>query len=790
MPAKVEKFPLYVVNEPAIYDDFSGGINTNPNSEQIELNELRDAINAHYNGRKLEKRQGLGEIGKIVSQEPLENIQGVFLFTFRITYLIIAANGRLYSGVLNQRSTTFLTKLPIIMAKDDNGIYTDPEFTGHGLPEYVGEDPTGNHEGYLKPYVIQGRNVHELVFQNSREIEAATYDNKLYITTGTRFIVIELIENNLFAHPVRPYLINNEEFVNIGENHLSPFPELARRIQFNTVVTSLGGVIVNRAALGAYVLTPLMNFQGNKTRRDYLFRWEKFINGNWHVIVSFKDNFNTDNEGVTRKVDRFELEVDDADRFEYRVTMAEMLKEKYSEDIEEYMFEEETLMRFLPASETFTTIADYTPDKINGVFGQSSSLLFDINIEPHSYFNTIQSCTKITSDGNKFLLYGDRFNSGQWFKTVVDNPSYITYRGGLSFKTHKNEEVIKVIPFSNNLIVFANSQNVGGSIHLVTGNGDDFVDEYYSPYRRKTINSSISCDNGKTVQVAENLLIFKYFENVYYIRSSDLNNEVIRLYNANNKIKQSSRDVEIPWDDENCLSEVTEDYYALIWKEKHILEDGELIQERPGIRVKMYYKLEERTEEGFKYPWLRDESKFFNVDHIVYLKGHPIYLYNNVLLSQTQKVYTDLNEEYPFIIKFKGLPLNYPKMYKIIENVMVYYHHNNFSSTSFSLRVQNEAGHSLLDTETSKNKTIQDLKGLRVGHRLTEQGYKLDSSIVDSRVIVAQYQFPCLLAETALKVSNDKEFSLASITYNYSVLDIPQTTAYDLYASIIRKKEV
>ena len=128
----------------------------------------------------------------------------------------------------------------------------------------------------------------------------------------------------------------------------------------------------------------------------------------------------------------------------------------------------------------------------------------------------------------------------------------------LSFKTNKNEALVKVVPFQGNLVVFANSDNVGGSIHLVTGAGDDYEDQYYSPYRRKTINQGNLCDNPDTVQIAENLLIFKYFDTIYYIEASELNRDTINLYSCNDKIKMHSPEVQIPWDDNSCISEVTE----------------------------------------------------------------------------------------------------------------------------------------------------------------------------------------------------------------------------------------
>ena len=67
---------------------------------------------------------------------------------------------------------------------------------------------------------------------------------------------------------------------------------------------------------------------------------------------------------------------------------------------------------------------------------------------------------------------------------------------------------------------------------------------------------------------------------------------------------------------------------------------------------------------------------------------------------------------------------------------------------------------------------------------------RLDSTILDSKVFNTAYKFPCLLADAIITATNDKEFSISSITYNYTTSETPDTTAYDLYANIIRPKEV
>jgi len=404
-------------------------------------------------------------------------------------------------------------------------------------------------------------------------------------------------------------------------------------------------------------------------------------------------------------------------------------------------------------------------------------------------FSTIQSCKKITNDGNKFLLYDDDSNSGEWFKTIIDKPNYITLRGGLSFKTNKNEKLIKVVPFYGNLIAFANSEKVGGSIHLVKGAGDDIEsDQFYSPYRRRTIVEGISCDNPKTIQVCENVLFFKHFDSIYFIEAGELDNDKISLYTANDKVKLESRDVTIPWDDNDCITEVTEDYYGILWPEKLLIENGELTQVHPAMRVKLYYKQYRQSKGKVYFSWLRDESEIFNSRHIFYVNRKPIYLYNNALVGMHFDYYKDINEIYESKIRFKGYNLGHGQLAKFLDSLTICYQRNQNSDIDFQVEVKNEAGHTLLKSNY-KNDSVQDIKNLRLGDVFGTERVRLDSTIIDTKVFNVPYRFPFLFAEAIVTSETEREFSIASLTFNYITVENADTTPYDLYSSILRKED-
>ena len=456
MPAKMKDYPLYVYDEPQTYEDFSGGINTDPSNEHLTEFEMRDCLNMTYMSGALVKRKGAKLLCDISCEEDLHNIQGVFLFTYRITYLIIAADGKLYQGFFNEHTTIHLTRLRIVKEPKENLSLYDPTDLFAGLKEYYEERTNVMHDGFIYSYLINdkgdrenyfyrgdfyditegnissgevisyngikyqcissyfkevispethseywvclGKNLsseytadmkikgpwvkettewfqdtivtitkieeeiiktpegdtyketvpniyyykclkrhntynvfptdveffkkivehRELIFQNTRKIEAVTYNNKLYIATGTRFIEVYLLTNSLIAQPVTPYQCNNTEITKIGFNYMSPYPEYSRQTQYNTITTSISNLLAVKNIYGSYTLTPQMNFQSGESETDYIYRWEKKINGIWNVIHTFNSQAisPTDiHDNTLSRQNLFTINVDDADRF-------------------------------------------------------------------------------------------------------------------------------------------------------------------------------------------------------------------------------------------------------------------------------------------------------------------------------------------------------------------------------------------------------------------------------------------------------------------------------------------
>jgi hypothetical protein len=931
MPAVVKKYPLYVSDEPITYRSFTGGINSDPSNEHLLPNELRDALNVHYQSGGIVKRKGAKVLSTIVSNEDIINVQGVSLFTNKITYIIVAADGKLYYGIYTPNAEINITRLPISFRPTNQALVHNPLDLTVGLSKYFPSTipVVLNHDGYvienntlinnrfignyytlsegtvivnndyfikdnlyyrfvtseqnptftvtfIKPPtgsatsntywqqlseeevydVVGGNNVlknflngasewtsqttkyykdqvvkvtvnsvsnyfkclvdhlvrndlevststlftfytsveENLVFQNFKNIEGGTFNNVLYLATGTRIVEVFPDSNGkLLAFVLIPKTLNGVSYSTIGENYLSPYPELCLETEKDQAITSIGALIplyyLNNGHEKQFILKPIMTLAANEEINEYKFRWEKFIDNQWVVVKSFLNNtFATTNltgQASEIIIDYSYLVVDDADKYKYRVTFAKSFEINITPTATistEYVLE--TLI-----GPNGSKINDLKINKIDGsFFGQAATVLYDVNLKPNQLFKTIQSCSRIHVDGNKFLYYDDAFNSGEWFKTVIENPNFITLRGGLSFKTNKNESLIKVTAFAGYIIAFANSSNIGGSIHLVQGNGDDVEsDRFYSPYRRKTISPNVSCDNPNTVQVAENLLFFKHFDTVYYFQAGDLDAGEVNLNSANDKIRVDNKNFVIPWNDNNCLSEVTEDYYALFWPEKNIVEDGQVIQVYPATRIKLYYKYYQNVQGKIYFAWLRDESVLFNSRHFFYVNSKPIYLYNNTLVSLNENYYKDFDDVYTCYVKLKAYDLEKPKMYKLLDNVTLFYNRNQYTEIDVEVEGVNEAGHKIIEW---KNKPLtQNKKTLRVGDTFNKEVLKLDSTLIDSKVINSVYKFPFLLVEIVVKSRSEKDFSFSSITFNYSTVDIPDQNPYGLYKNIVRKGE-
>ncbi len=1028
MPARYKDYPIYTYDEPAIYRDFSGGINTNPDSDTLKDNELQLCVNMTYDNKVLCKRKGINIESKFICEDDLSFIQGIFLLPAKVTYIIVASDGKLYYGLYSS-DTIELKRLKIEVPRLDTTLLFNPKDTSAGLDMSYYEWDFTSHDGYIyaspehkdskefdiidldtaiatiaaefkdtpganaeqleklekytifndsdkvyyrldsaiykvvsnintaksllnkaitplnktyweveeskdsidylvvwdysslhwyKNQVVQyggklykclvshrtyeafysTRNTTfyevpsflELIFQNKYKIEGTTFQNCLYLATGTRFIKIFTDNYSVKATIVEPYMCNGSEIQNIGYNYLSPYPELCVTSQYSSASTSINRISVHKNIYGRFKLTPIMTFKGDSDKTHFLYRWEKCVNGIWYVLHSYKDNLAKD-PGYY-----YEILVDDADKYLYRVTYADVFelpttlgvtditaipgwddyadgyefkpgdwvkhnntlyqcvnthiksdsknikstistpsiittnnkqfdyvdikvmwddKPSFLEETPEYTetslsadgypmsteYKSRVLWEPLMSLEAITKIHldnttegewDLTVDMPLANSSQASTVLFDNKLDVETTFLTIHSCKKVLTDGNKLLLYDDAYNTGCWFKTILNNPSYITDKGSLSFKTTKNERLVKVVPYNTVLIAFANSDTYGGSIHLIEGSGDDYDDgNYYSPYQRSTLNTEVSCDNPDTVQICEGFLIFKYQDSLYYIMpsSSELQNESLFVYSLTDKLKNinssliSAIGCEIPWNDNSCISEVTEDYYGLIWNSLYYGDSNNIYTVRPTLRLKIYYKMLAEDTTKYSMPALLDTFDY-NISNIITIQGKSKYLIDNMLF--TSEGYVDNGKVFPCYIYTKSLDMGYPKQVKFINSVILGNQKSLLEAADIKVIVKNESEYVLLD---SSKKTLQNLRNLSTSEPI-KTPMKLGMTQINNTVYNTQYKYPCLSASVLITARTQGMFSLSSITFVYTSAETPDGTPFDNYTKIIRKGDI
>ena len=325
--AEFMKVPKYVDDAPREYSSFTGGINNDPDNENVYDHELRDAVNTHYRNGNLERRLGALKVKEIeyldyFNDEHRDLVQGSFILpTQNGTYMVVVRDGFLYYGRFRTNQEK-INMVPLDIEVDElvSMKAYDPNNLIVGLKQYEGNRPMFNevHDGFIcdmperlfdskHPGSTEGSIPHPkivmpprkvLVLQNYRKVEGALFDDKLYIATGTRYLTVEEVvsqtERQLRVKIVSPKETNGFEFKNIGTNLLSPFPQHLIKSTFNLGTSSIENIKIHEQMLfaeeGIITAEAIMNFKSGTTPSDYSFKWEiKRGNGEWTPITSFRN---------------------------------------------------------------------------------------------------------------------------------------------------------------------------------------------------------------------------------------------------------------------------------------------------------------------------------------------------------------------------------------------------------------------------------------------------------------------------------------------------------------------
>ena len=804
--SSIQKVRTYVYDTPATYNQFDGGINTNLSNEALEPNELRDGLNCHYINKSLVNRRGEKIIRKLllpINTRP----QGDFVFSAtNKDYIISVRNGHIFYGDFSNPNfevvmNLLMIDIPTITERDDCKNYLID------IREETEIDLTKDTEGFIYKYYA-GNNEdpayvpeedeyrRTLIIQNTKRVQGVPVDDYFIMATGLRVLKIteefdkETNDYFLYARVLDAYAPNSWEFQNIGVNNLSPFPNYYLDEEQEVPMTSIGQIKTYPKEIdintNEVTVEAMVNCLKGYTKHDLYYKWEARIGANkeWQTLLYWNADKNEDkksskgvstltiphsklialNEGktITEKLELF-----------IRCTVTSDFQLSYDVQTKTYYKDTDEDGDYVADQ----AVAQYSKTHIKKVVLDD----YDHNtVAPDAQFLRVHSCTKVVSDGTKLLFYDDAYHSCEWYKTVVGKVNYLSYGGNLNFRTNKNEELIGVVIFDKNIVVFSDNEQLGGNISVVTGNGDDYNDgEYYSPYKRTIVNTNVSCDAYNTIQIAENYIIFKYRNDIYMLDTNDLDAERVQVVTINDKVKQKLNNVEFPLDRirepnkeehleydfheySKCLkpdeifSEVYDGFYGLVFPHQGFHIDTfeypdealkyyeganqeyinklrgrriENISVKPGLRWKCYFRKGTVYQNGGKtfYPWLRDTSKYLNICSIIDINGEStVVTYAGELVQFNNEDYSGLDEyNYKVRMATRCYDMELPTLCKFMDNLNVYYNRDFTKNLQMDCYVKNEASYYIYTPNTEAFVNLNDT----LGEIKFDERYKVDDAL-------------------------------------------------------------
>ena len=798
----IKKYQLPVYDPPAVYTEFNGGINTSLSNETLQQNEIRDGLNCHYSNSALINRPGASLLKRL--QIPIETTrsQGDFIYaTSNNTWMISVRNGHIFYGLYGTDIEIPMTLLNVTITRKSN--YDDTENYVANLPTKTEIDYDEEHEGFVYKYYLyygydeEGNRLpipedateedfaETLIIQNTKRVQGIPVDDYFIMATGTRILKIQEGKDSvgntiLYGEILNAVKPSAWEFAKIGPNYLSPFPNYHITEVDGTPTTEIGQILTEPKELAVdqtnWTFKAIVSCQQGWDKSDFYYKWEVKVNGgSWKTLWYWNATKNS-NSATSKGKHTISTTLNDintllgvtlkqGDKLLIRCALTSSFAQGYNVADKKYYNEVDEF-------------GDYISDMSSAIYSRTH-VTKDIysTYNPNQYdvddfFYRIHSCTKVIADGQKALFYDDAYNSGEWYKTVIKQYGYITKNGALNFKTTKNESITGVVVFDTNIVVFADNPQLGGNISVVTGNGDDYnADEYYSPYKRNIVNTSVSCDAFNTIQAADNYIIFKYRNDIYLLDTSGLStSDTVKVLTINDMIKQRQNSIELPLNrireprsnehieydfhellqclkPDEIFSEVTDGYYGIIFPYQGFFVDtvnipthtekvyegsnelykNKLIQDvylRPGLRWKCYFRdgklYQNRTKE--LYPWLRDVDYTFDIVSVLYIEGVPCFVRRNGDLIKFDNTdgtsYT--GEEYKLRFKSKAYNMENAALCKFLDNLCLYYNRDFDDIAYTTVWIHNEAGYEIYGPENEAYVTLRqgDWDQVRYDERL------------------------------------------------------------------------
>ena len=822
----IKKYPLPVYDPPAAYRDFTGGINTSLSNESLQANELRDALNCHYDNETLVNRPGASKLASIIGI-PTTRPQGDFLFnTENVSWILSVRNGRIYYGDFESQGSINMKLLYTDIVRTESVLDTENYIVNlqtlaewdEGYNDAINQE----HQGFILKYpknTGQGESSSEstedieysetLVIQNTKRVQGIPVDDYFIMATGTRILKIyEHKDTNgnlsLKSEILKANKPNSWEYNKIGPNYLSPFPQYHISEVEGVPMTEIGFIMPNPWYLTIedmdtpWEFKPMISTQLGYDKSDFYYKWEvkyadfedsdykkQVASTPWVTVRYWDKQLNIDKLGYA------EEDASSMGKYYLSITPKKFLELINSTVVEDgkFLYDNPAILVRCTLTSKFQTTykvdteetvavrdeyGDLVSEQASAIYSRTHQTfpLLETPLEEEAsihnvdqYFYYIHSCTKVTADGQKALFYDDAYNTGSWFKTVISQYDYITKNMSLNFKTTKNESLVAVAVFDTNIVVFADNEQLGGNISVVTGNGDDYnKDDYYSPYQRKVVNTSVSCDAFNSMQQVDNFVVFKYRQDIYTLDSTALSNlDTVTVETINDSVKNKLDNIEFPlnrvrlpkrtenidWDFHkvhNCLrpdeifSEVYDGCYSIIFPRQGTLKDviaipegnltvpyegptqtyqGKYIENqtlKPGLRWKCYVRNGRMYQNSSKptYPWLRDVSYLFDIVSIIHVEGQPCYIRENGDVIRFDRLnalsYTsNTSENFKLRVITKAYDMDAPALCKFLDSCTLYYSRDFTNINNMNIKIHNEASYELYGPENEAFISVQEL---------------------------------------------------------------------------------
>ena len=433
------------------YLDFSGGYNSEVSNERLNDNEYPVLMNVDNAGRGSAKTRS-GRVGLSAPGDSPINAkvgQGIFNFYRSDTStpdLIIAADGYLYAKHLSTGNFTLIQ---------------------------IG--------------IVDGANTN-FRFQQTLPVEAAQYQNTLFIATGTKLVEVTNTNGTYSAKVVVPYQPTAMEAIYIGTNGLADNPDgyIQDGVSSSSFIEVVGikpqtrnGSANTPITMTAYINRP----SGYSGIVEYKWEYKKSSDPATAAWTVHKDW--TDNEKVTT------MTFSSPTKYDIKVTAR-----KDGETTGEFK-------HYTLASFTVNATAD----------------------KPNMPVTGIHKCRKIILHWDRILLAGDDVNPYQMYISDLQNPRYFPVSNTISFDFGKQEPITAIVRFQDMLVIFTRT-----TIQTLAGKSTD-------DYKRYLIHDGIGCVAGRSAAVVGNNVIFLSQDGIYGLRPNIYRLETMNVVRIDQNIQ-------------------------------------------------------------------------------------------------------------------------------------------------------------------------------------------------------------------------------------------------------------